>query len=244
MIVADLDWFEHVLIFRHIYNMGGKLSTQRERFLRCLPIDNVLIYHCSDRDFFSPNYIKFAKECDGNSRFLKYAQNLGWFFLKKLDFFKIVKGGKFALIRMSIERYYLFKRTFFHKICGFFCRNQKNFNFGKIVKICCSTFLKKKRFRPSEKYLLQNQRAQNMPVVAGRLVIIFCHIYNHVFLYVYMPIALFWQSARSPISIFLQQITVECAWNNDISSKGQKKQNVFFWKKNSIIYEKYSRNEK
>ena len=53
--------------------------------------------------FFPPNYSKFAVECDWNNKISQNVQNLGFlkidgFFEKKLEFFfKIDKGGKFAV---------------------------------------------------------------------------------------------------------------------------------------------------
>ena len=46
----------NLLVSAHIYNMEGKSSTQNgeiERFFsRCLPIDNVQMSDCSDREIF------------------------------------------------------------------------------------------------------------------------------------------------------------------------------------------------
>ena len=52
-----------------------------------------------------------------------------------------------------------------------FCKkNQKKIKFGEIRKYMKRVFLKEKRLHPFKKHLLQNWRAENMAVVAARLV--------------------------------------------------------------------------
>ena len=41
LFLLQLFFYAQPIIFRHIFNMGGKSSNDREHFLRCLPIDNV-----------------------------------------------------------------------------------------------------------------------------------------------------------------------------------------------------------
>ena len=56
------------LLFSAILHMGGKSSTQiGEFFHRCLRIAlhlKIVFVSVSDREFFSPNFSKFAVECD------------------------------------------------------------------------------------------------------------------------------------------------------------------------------------
>ena len=53
---------------------------------------------------------------------------------------------------------------------GFFGKNQKSFEFGKIGNYEEKVFLRKKRFHVFESLLHKNEKAENMPVVTGRLV--------------------------------------------------------------------------
>ena len=79
-----------LIVFRPYINMEGKLSTQREDFFHAyLLIDNVRCWNSpmldgSELEFFlSPNYNKFAIECDWNGQILKCVRSLG--ILKKLQ---------------------------------------------------------------------------------------------------------------------------------------------------------------
>ena len=91
------------MVFRHIYNMGRKSSTQRERFLR-LQIDNVWMSDCSAFDFFNHQIKeKLPQNATEIPSFLKTYEN--WTLLKIIDeffektwiFFKILNGDKFAV---------------------------------------------------------------------------------------------------------------------------------------------------
>ena len=61
-------------------------------------------------------------------------------------------------------------------------KNQKNFEIWKKLQNLMKEYIfeKKKRFHPFQRYLLQNWWAENMPVVAGRLVLNPLRICMHV----------------------------------------------------------------
>ena len=73
------------IIFRHIYNVVGKSSFQRERFLpdvcQLVMSDVGLIGHCLTLKFLSPNFKSFAVECDWNIKISQIVRNSG--FLRK-----------------------------------------------------------------------------------------------------------------------------------------------------------------
>ena len=88
------------------------------------------------------------------------------FFEKNLFFFKIGRGGKFAVDCASNALF--LKNTLSTLIVKFLQKNQKIYKFGKTRKYMKDIFLKKKRFHSFKRHLLKDWRAENMPVVAGR----------------------------------------------------------------------------
>ena len=93
------------LFFCQIYIMGGKSSNQRARFLRCLSNDNVRMSGGSVFETFLINKLKqINRKCDRNSKISDKLRKLGIFrekiwvaSRKKIEVFKIIKGGKFAV---------------------------------------------------------------------------------------------------------------------------------------------------
>ena len=102
-----------------------------------------------------------------------------WVFCEKINgifekriLFKIAKGGKFVVECVSNDFISLKKSSAL--IVRFFAeKNQKTLNLGKLRNYdeeeCF--FTRKKRFHLFESLLYKNGKAQNMPVVADRLVI-------------------------------------------------------------------------
>ena len=75
---------------------------------------------CSDRDFFSSNFSQFAIKYDWNSKNLAFLKkNIDEFLRKKLRiFFKIAKGGKFAVECVSNDNFWW--KCLFHLNCEVF----------------------------------------------------------------------------------------------------------------------------
>ena len=90
--------------------MGGKSSTQHERFLtRCLQIDNVRHFPNS-KIFHKQITAKLPQNATEIIRFLKTYEILGFFekvdeFFRK-NIFKIAKSGKFAVEYVSNAIYF------------------------------------------------------------------------------------------------------------------------------------------
>ena len=153
-----------------------------------LPVDNIRL-DASVRDdlknFSSPNYSKFAVHRDWHNEVFQNVQNVVFFRkkmgpLEKKEFFKITKGGTFAVCLSNEFFSYSSKRPFYFKYCAFFSSElSENFQIKKNYKIWWrererererESILKKKRFDLFEKHLQQNGKRENMPVVAGRLI--------------------------------------------------------------------------
>ena len=81
---------KNVIVFRHIHFMGGKSSTQRERFYYavCDVIMSACATNLSLNFLISPNYTKFAVECDWNEEYRKCVRNV--FFWKNASI--LLKG--------------------------------------------------------------------------------------------------------------------------------------------------------
>ena len=91
--------------------MGGKSSTQHERFLtRCLQIDNVRHFPNS-KIFHQQITAKLPQNATEIVRFLKTYEILGFFekvdeFFRKKTFSKSLKSGKFAVEYVSNAIYF------------------------------------------------------------------------------------------------------------------------------------------
>ena len=69
-------------------------------------------------------------------------------------------------------KWYCFLKMFFHLIYEVFWQIRKFFKLEKLENMMKKHFFEKKRFHLLKKLLYQNGKAQNMPMVAGRLVLL------------------------------------------------------------------------
>ena len=151
-----------VFIFHHTYTIGGKSSTQRERFLPdvCqLIMSDVCQLIMSDVgstksatlwawNFSLPNCNKGALEFDRIVRFLKpFKLWLSW---KKIDgfskidgfFFKVAKSGKFSVEFVSID--IISQKCLFHLNCeAFWEKIRKNSKLEKLGNMLMKTSKKR-----------------------------------------------------------------------------------------------------
>ena len=137
--------------------------------------------HAIEREIiFSPNCSKFVAECDWNSKSSQNVRKLGlfwknrWVFRKKnLKFFKIPKSGKFAVECVSNGIISL-KCHLRPNYEVFLAQSQKTLNVGKISKYDEKRvfFQEKKCFHFFDSLLYKNGKAQNMRLVADRLVLL------------------------------------------------------------------------
>ena len=107
-------------------------------------------------------------ECNWNSKISHIRTKFVFFWKETWFFYKIGKSDKLPVecesnVIISWKRFFHFNREVF-------CKNRTIFKFGKIW--WKSIFGKKKHFHPLRRHLLQNWWAKNMPVVAGRPVLI------------------------------------------------------------------------
>ena len=128
---------------------------------------------------FWPNCSNIAAKCDWKSEISQNARKLGLFWKNKSIFFrtktwvfwKSPKGGKLAVEWVS-KGIFSWKCHLRLNYEVFLSKKSENFESGKKEKMTRTEcfFEKKKRFSFFRSLLYKNGKAQNMPLVAGRLV--------------------------------------------------------------------------
>ena len=142
--------------------MEGKSSIQNAEiehfFFTFLPVDNIQWVKVSDVLTVKFFFHQIIANLQNNAPDIVRSQNvrnLGFFKIMLVFFFKIVKGGKFAVECVSNDA--ISFNSFFY-LSWFFGRWFSNLE--KLSKFAEDSIFSRKRFHPSKRYLLQNQRAK------------------------------------------------------------------------------------